>query len=237
MKRKEAKDTEASGKGERRESNQKENMKSVSAGAKEKEEEEEGKLSGSDKYRGKQLPPGMKVKKRVSDEERKATSEDDAVDRIKESHNKQRDAEKTSLTSSVKAAHAEKINLTSQELTQQPSTSEPCQDEKTDPSKSTPSSTTNTARHSASNKPMQPGSSQTKNHQDNKKKEDNDDDDVVLVSVKPAIQKTPPVSTVQKTLTTFPGFQPASEGKGLVPNPKGMHSLLTAQLQQKKVRK
>ncbi|CAK6968524.1 transcription termination factor 2 [Scomber scombrus] len=241
VKRKEEKDTEARGKGERRESNQKENMKSVSAGAKEKEDEEEGKLSGSDKYRGKQLPPGMKVKKRVSDEERKATSEGDVVDRIKESHNKQRDAP----TSSVKAAHAEKINLTSQdshkESTQQPNASEPCQDEKTDPtlkggvSKSAPSSTTNTTRHSASNKPTQPESSQTKNHRDNeKKKEDDDDDDVVLVSVKPAIQKTPPVSTVQKTLTTFPGFQPASEGKGLVPNPKGMHSLLTAQLQQKK---
>ncbi|CAG5865305.1 unnamed protein product [Menidia menidia] len=52
-------------KAEGKEKRQKENA--LAAGAKAEEEEEEvGKLKESDSYRGKQLPPGMKVKKRVS---------------------------------------------------------------------------------------------------------------------------------------------------------------------------
>lgn len=60
------------------------------------------------------------------------------------------------------------------------------------------------------------------------------DDDVVLVSVKPAAQKAPPHSAVQKTLTTFPGFQPASKLKNPQDDPRGLRNLLTSQLQQKK---
>ncbi|XP_044222442.1 transcription termination factor 2 isoform X2 [Thunnus albacares] len=247
VKGREEKDSEASHKGERKESCQKENVESIGAGA--EKEEEEGKLNASDTYRGKQLPPGMKVKKRISDEERKkANAEENVVDKVqdetKENHNKQREAEKTSPTSSVKAARSEKINQTSQDShkdpAQQPTGSEPSQKEQTDPtvkesvSKSAPGSSTNAARHSdktrspASNTPTQPEYRQTKNHQDD------DDDDVVLVSVKPATQKTPPASTIQKPLTTFPGFQPTSKVKGQVEDPRGLHNMLTAQLQQKK---
>lgn len=236
VKGREEKDSEASHKGEERESYQKENVESIGTGA---EEEKEGRLNSLDTYRGKQLPPGMKVKKRVSDEEAKSEEKvgDKMQDKTKESQHEQREAEKTSPTSSVKAAHSKKINQTLQDphKDQQPTGSEPCQEEQTDPtvkesvSKSAPSSSANAARHSDNtNKLTQPESSQTKNH-------DDDDDDVVLVSVKPATEKTPPVSTVQKTLTTFPGFQLASKVKGQMGDPKGLHSLLTAQLQQKKV--
>uniref|UniRef100_A0A668AIQ6 Transcription termination factor 2 n=1 Tax=Myripristis murdjan TaxID=586833 RepID=A0A668AIQ6_9TELE len=61
-----------------------------------------------------------------------------------------------------------------------------------------------------------------------------DDDDVQFVSAKPAAQKTPPVTAVQKTLTSFPGFQPASQVKGQQDDPQGLRSLLSAQLKQKK---
>ncbi|KAM7406898.1 hypothetical protein PAMA_002881 [Pampus argenteus] len=238
------KESEASHKGEGRESIHKENVESTGAGA--QVEEEERDLNASDTYRGKQLPPGMKVKKRVSDEERnclKAKSGENVVDKMqdktKENHNEQREAEKTSPTSSVKAADSEKINQTSQDphkdSAQQPTGSQPCQEEQTDPtvkesiSKSAPRNSDNSRNPATSTKATQPEPCQTKDHHDD------DDDDVVLVSVKPATQKTPPVSTVQKTLTTFPGFQPASKVKGQVEDPRGLHSLLTAQLQQKKV--
>ncbi|KAM8748420.1 transcription termination factor 2 [Acanthopagrus schlegelii] len=236
--------SEASLKADGRESNQKENMKSRGAGEKD-EEEEEGKLNSSDTYRGKQLPAGMKVKKRVSDEERRSLKANEVEkmtekvkDKMKENHTKTREGEKTDSSSSVKAAHPEKTHQTSQDphkdTTQKPANGETCVVEQTvkeSVSKSALSGSTNASRDSdnTSNKPTQPTeSSQSKNNQDS------DDDDVVVVSVKPAAQKTPPASTVQKTLTTFPGFQPASKLKPQQGDPQGLHSLLTAQLQQKK---
>ncbi|XP_035531848.1 transcription termination factor 2 [Morone saxatilis] len=228
--------------GEASEGYQKENVESAGAGV---EEEEEGKLSLSDTYRGKQLPAGMKVKKRVSHEERNLEKTSDKVqDKTKENHNEPGVADKMISTSSVKAVRPEKINPTSQDphkdSPQKPNDGETCLVEQSDStvkqsvSKSASASSTQASRDSdntrnlASKKPTQPTESgQTKNHQD-------DDDDLVLVSVKPATQKTPPATAVQKTLTTFPGFQPASKVKGQQEDPQGMRSLLTAQLQQKK---
>ncbi|XP_061697524.1 transcription termination factor 2 isoform X2 [Syngnathoides biaculeatus] len=64
---------------------------------------------------------------------------------------------------------------------------------------------------------------------------DDEDDDVVLVSVKPP-QKTPhaPTTTIQKPLTAYPGFQPASNLKGPPKDPQAMHRMLSLQLHQKK---
>nr|XP_033469176.1 transcription termination factor 2 [Epinephelus lanceolatus] len=238
-KKSEEKDSEA------REGCQKENVASVGARA---EEKEKGKLDSSDSYRGKQLPPGMKLKKRVSDEERsspKADSVDKTTDKVqdkaKENHTEQGVAEKTSSTSTVKAVHPVKVNQTSQEphkgSTQQPTSGETCQVKQTDPavkesvSKSAPSSSrrdSENTKNPTTTKPTQPESSGTKIHQDD---DDDDDDDVVVVLVKPATQKTPPVSAVQKPLTAYAGFQPASKVKG---QQDGLRTMLTAQLQQKK---
>ncbi|XP_072542115.1 transcription termination factor 2 [Salminus brasiliensis] len=62
-----------------------------------------------------------------------------------------------------------------------------------------------------------------------------DDDDVQLVSVQPGTGQASqaPGGHVQKTLTSFPGFQPASKVKGQE-DPRALHSQLTTQLKQKK---
>nr|XP_057938990.1 transcription termination factor 2 [Doryrhamphus excisus] len=61
-----------------------------------------------------------------------------------------------------------------------------------------------------------------------------EEDDVVFVSVTPPAPPIPPASAVQKTLTAYPGFQPASKANGPLRDPQGMHKLLSVQLQQKK---
>ncbi|XP_071337642.1 transcription termination factor 2 isoform X2 [Trachinotus anak] len=238
----EEKDSEASDKAEGRESYQKENVESAGAGV---DEEEEKNLNSSDSYRGKQLPAGMKLKKRVSGEERNSPKAngvekmtDKMQDKTEKKHTDQGKTDKPISTSSVNAVPSEKMNQTSQDphkaSAQQPTAGEACLAKQADPtvkesaSKSAPSSSTPAPGDPTCNKPTLSESSQTKNHQDN------DDDDVVLVSVQPAAQKTPPASAIQKTLTTFPGFQPTSKVTGQQRDPQGLHSLLTAQLQQKK---
>ncbi|XP_056246260.1 transcription termination factor 2 [Seriola aureovittata] len=242
----EKKDSEASNKAEGRESYQKENVEGVGVEVEDGEEE-----NSSDTYRGKQLPQGMKLKKRVSDEERnspKANSvekmTDNMQDKTEDNRSEQGKTGKAISTSTINAAHSEKMNQTSQDShkasPKQPNAGEACLVKQAEPnlkgsaSKSAPSNSSTPAPTDSvntgsptRNKPTQSESGQTENHQD-------DDDDLVLVSVKPASQKTPPASAVQKTLTTFPGFQPASKVKGQQQDPKGLHSLLTAQLQQKK---
>uniref|UniRef100_A0A3Q4BV68 Transcription termination factor 2 n=1 Tax=Mola mola TaxID=94237 RepID=A0A3Q4BV68_MOLML len=196
-KRREEKDSEPSPKAEGNELSerfQKENVERVGAGV---EEAKEAKLNSSDTYRGKQLPLGMKLKKRVSDEERKSPIED---------HREPGEAEENISTSNIKAVNLEKINQTSQDLQkdspQQPADGKTCLEQSDPTEKETVSKfsarDSDNTRHPTSDKPKQsPESGQTKEHQDN------DDDDVVLVSVKPAAQKAPHVSAVQKTLTNF----------------------------------
>lgn len=240
-------DCDPSPEAEETESHQKENVEHVTTGS--EEEEEEVKLNSLDMYRGKQLPPGMKLKKRVSNEEKNspkgnAVEEvDNKKDKSKEKHAESAEAEKN--ISNIKAVHPEKVNQISldphKDSPQQPADGKTCL-EQTDPTvketKSSPSRSTQAtsddsddARQHTPDKPTQSTeSNKTEKHQDD------DDDDVVLVSVKPATEKTPPVSAVQKTLTSFPGFQPASKIKYQQGDPKELHSLLTVQLQQKKVR-
>uniref|UniRef100_UPI0037E76E70 transcription termination factor 2 n=1 Tax=Semicossyphus pulcher TaxID=241346 RepID=UPI0037E76E70 len=232
------KDREEGHKAKGRESYLTEKVESVGAAA---EGQKEG--NSADTYRGKQLPAGMKVKKRVSDEDKnssKANSVEQTVDKVpdkaKESHTEQGQAENTIPAASAKAVHPEKINQTSKDphkdSLQKPTNGETRQVEKTDPavkesvSKSAPSTSIPASRSSTSNK--QSESSKTKSHQDE------DDDDVIVVSVKPAAQKTPPVSAVQKTLTAFPGFNPASKAQAQQGDPRGLRNLLTTQLEQKK---
>ncbi|XP_036401169.1 transcription termination factor 2 [Megalops cyprinoides] len=71
---------------------------------------------------------------------------------------------------------------------------------------------------------------------DERCKEDDKDDDVLLVSVQPGTKQTPPQlsAPVQKTLTSFPGFQPASRVQAQQEDPRSLHSQLSAQLKQKK---
>ncbi|AWP13527.1 putative transcription termination factor 2 [Scophthalmus maximus] len=226
------KDSEASRNAEGRESYRKDSVKCVGA----VEEEEEEKLDSLDAYRGKPLPPGMKLKKRVSEEERNVEKLTDEVpNKTEENHTKQGKTEKA-ISSMNKTSQDPRKDLPQQ----QPAAAETCVVKPSDStlkesvSESAPSSSrgsiTQAPRdpvNTTSNKPTQPEASQNKNHHD-------DDDDVVLVSVKPAAPKTPPVAAVQKTLTTFPGFQPASKVKGQQGDPRGLHSLLSSQLQQKK---
>uniref|UniRef100_A0A3P8U429 Transcription termination factor 2 n=1 Tax=Amphiprion percula TaxID=161767 RepID=A0A3P8U429_AMPPE len=238
----EEKDSEARHRAEERESYHKENVKNVSA----VRDEEEGKLNSSDTYRGKQLPTGMKVKKRVSNEDSSSSKANNVEktlgtiqDKAEEKHCEQGEAENKISTSSINTALPKKMNQTAPEphrnSPRTPADGEASLVKQTDPTvkKSTPKSapsSQNTAKNHIPDKPAQSESSQTKNLPEDY----NDDDDVLLVSVKPAAQKTLPVSAVQKTLTTFPGFQPASKFKGQAEDPRGLHHLLTTQLQQKK---
>ncbi|XP_028847991.1 transcription termination factor 2 isoform X2 [Denticeps clupeoides] len=59
------------------------------------------------------------------------------------------------------------------------------------------------------------------------------DDDVLVVAVQPACRPSPSVP-VQKSLTCYPGFQPASQFRRKQEDPWVLHSQLSAQLKQKK---
>ncbi|KAM6978396.1 transcription termination factor 2 [Tautogolabrus adspersus] len=231
-KRREEKESESSHEAKGRDRYQKEKEERVSAGK--KEEEEERKNNVPDTYRGVQLPAGMKLKKRVSDEERHcadANSVEKMTDKMqnKDKEKSMEQADKSNPTSTVNGVHPETTNQTSQDphkgSLQKPNDGEISVVKQVNPSVKDSKNTGNPT----SDKPTQSESSQKQQEND-----EDDDDDVVLVSVKPAAQKTPPVSVVQKTLTAYPGFNPASVVKGQREEPKGMRSLLTAQLQQKK---
>ncbi|KAM8854833.1 transcription termination factor 2 isoform 2-T3 [Spinachia spinachia] len=150
----------------------------------------------AESYRGNRLPPGMKLKKRVSDEEEKTRRDTD-----------EKPAERVPVSESLPGL-------------QQPTQRAEETGERHSGSRRNPPPSTKAA---------QPEPSRPRVHDD-----DDDDDDVVVVSVKPAPQKAPPVSSVQKTLTTFAGFQPPSKVKGQQRDPGGLHGQLTSQLQQKK---
>ncbi|XP_029968550.1 transcription termination factor 2 [Salarias fasciatus] len=202
----------------------------------------------SDTYRGKQLPPGMKVKKRLSDEESNASKdhrlENDAgkmESKPKEDPVTQSETEEKMVPAAVTSIQSKKKNQTSpdplKKSPQQPSKTKQTEDTvKRNSCNLEPGSSNHANRHAdvpSKAKSDAPTSESSQTAADLSSDED-DDDDVVLVSVKPAPQKTPPVSAVQKTLTTFPGFQPAAKVKGQLGDPKGMHVLLTSQLKQKK---
>lgn len=232
----EKKNTEANHKAEERESCQKENVEAVAVGL---EEEKGGKPNSSGTYQGKLLPQGMKIKKRISREEN-SNSKDTNVDRIadkvkdkvEENPTECKGAEKNISTHKTEIVHSKKLSHTFHDphksIPEQPSNGKTCLGNQTDPK--VPDSV-NKSEPGQSNKDPDSGVSSNTESSKARTHQDDEEDDVVLVSVKPATQRTPPVSTIQKTITTFPGFQSAAK----VGDPQGMHSLLTAQLKQKKV--
>ncbi|XP_017285609.1 transcription termination factor 2 isoform X2 [Kryptolebias marmoratus] len=225
------KNCETSCKAEGRENCQKENVEGAGVGNK----EEEGKVNTSDTYQGKLLPLGMKLKKRITSEDSsisKPASDVKITSKIqgeaKEKSAEQKEAEKSSLTLSIHIDHSKKTSQTSSDLQrsvpQKPASGDTCSVNRSEPKPQESSVRPAPCRSIQASR----DSKQTETHKDDD--DDDDDDDVVLVSVKPATQKTPPVTAVQKTITSFPGFKSAAQ----VGDPKGMHSLLSAQLKQSK---
>ncbi|XP_014863473.1 PREDICTED: transcription termination factor 2 isoform X2 [Poecilia mexicana] len=226
----EKKTGKASYNAEGRQRSQKENMEALGRGV---EAREERKLSAPETHRGKLLPAGMKVKKRISSEESSKSKADGADSTAARTQNKagKSSAEKRESEKNISTRDIEKIGQICPDL------------HKNMPQKATSSQTSSlsqnepTAEKSVA-KSVPGRSSQSPRGADcavsvktETHNEEEEDDDVVLVSVKPAARQTASAScAVQKTITSFPGFQSAAQ----VGDPKGMHSLLSVQLQQKK---
>lgn len=221
------KDEEARPPAEGHETCQKENVDVAIA---EKELDLKSKFSVT--FRGKHLPPGMKLKKKVSNEEKnspKGNSVGKLQDKVKhvsddDDHRGPEEAERSISTSSAKG---DKLSENTQDLQKDSDLKKPA-DDKTS-IKLSNSTVDKTLDESSSSSFTQA----SKDCRPSNKCQNDDDDDVVLVSVKPAAQKSP-ATAVQKTLTTFPGFQTASKVKSS-DDPRGLRVLFTAQLQQIKV--
>lgn len=189
----------------------------------------------SDMYRGKQLPAGMKVKKRLSAEE---SAKENKVEQVKaksgESDNSGKE-DKSNPTSNIEPVHPEKTSSVYQDLHKDKNL-KPEQPLKSSLSKSSTKSGSQSSNQDSENTQEQMSECPTLSTKTSRKdQQEEDDDEVVLVSVKPATTRSPPVSAVQKALTAFPGFQPASKVKSQQGDPRGLHNLLSAQLKQKKV--
>ncbi|CAB1328830.1 unnamed protein product [Coregonus sp. 'balchen'] len=253
--------------------------------------EERGMSSPSESWRDKQLPAGMKIKKRVSVEENKKsaeTSPEEKENTAKETKDKnknsnkhsQREAEKSPKPQDTEDTHKaskgshgyspreppiNSLKESGKHAGKKPSperkkssysdsngtTSKDAQAPKSTEKTKTPIpqcdkpaqrlSTPTTEQDKEAEKMTASSSqqSQDKSHRGNQFGEwSSDEDDVQFVSVQPGTQTTTlvPVALVQKALTSFPGFQPASQVKGQQEDPRALHSQLTAQLTQKKVK-
>lgn len=249
-------------------------------------------------WKNKKLPPGMKIKKRTSDEERKCSSSSEAAvceggssENTKSSNTSSKcesriQTEKQTKPNTPRACDGDKrderaateavLSEVSQQNLSQKAERYSVKTTATDSVKGnmTSSKTVTSNRHSqpdtTSEKSLQSGrlgspnstlkddSASTKLVQNSdqdielvqKKTQkgkstinspfgdwSEEDDDVQLVSVQPGPGQTSkaPIAPVQKTLTSYPGFQPASKIKGEEEDPRALHSQLTSQLKQKKV--
>ncbi|CAG08244.1 unnamed protein product, partial [Tetraodon nigroviridis] len=144
-------------------------------------------------------------------------------------------AERSISTSSVGGVRADK--LSTQDLQKKSDLKKPADDNTSTVVKnvedSSSSSLTQASKASGGHTPDPPAQSADSGpHPANRSQRDDDDEDVVLVSVKPAAQKSP-ATAVQQSLTAFPGFQPASRIKP-ADDPRGLRRLYTTQLQQVK---
>lgn len=224
----------------------------------------------SDSWRSKKLPAGMKIRKRVSEDERHGEPAGDtkcpeSSNDAEESTSVQKLAEKASESCSIKDQKGQKSTATGSS-SQSASKSSCGLDKKTEveneaeedvipnkqssdktqsKSKPTPSSTLQdipvSEKPTYNDQKTEPNHSQEKGHKGVVSSQfvewSDDDDDVQVVSVHPAPQqraRTPP-APVQKTLTSYTGFQPATKVKSQSEDPVAIHSHLTAQLKQKKV--
>ncbi|XP_016399133.1 transcription termination factor 2-like [Sinocyclocheilus rhinocerous] len=233
----------------------------------------EGKDSGgSESWRNKTLPAGMKIKKRVSNDERlRSKAEDGACPESPNSVNEsvQRPSEsKTSLKdqqekkptktgsspqipSKSSAACDKKAsveNETKDDRSNKQSTAnlksvtdktQSLQSKSSSPSYSTSQDVPVSEKPTALNfQKTVPNQSQAKDQKGIARfgEWSDEEGDVQLVSVQPPTQQSAPTpaAPVQKTLTSFPGFQPASKVQGRSEDPSALHSHLSAQLKQKK---
>uniref|UniRef100_A0A6Q2XWZ3 Transcription termination factor 2 n=1 Tax=Esox lucius TaxID=8010 RepID=A0A6Q2XWZ3_ESOLU len=233
-------------------------------------EEEREKSSPSECWRDKPLPTGMKVKKRVSDEENEKSAESSPEEKVKTAkemkdktsskevhgqaersrnsspkpqdeppNNGLRDSEKHAGKKTIPgktSSLSDVIGITSND-TQLPKSTKttktliPQCDEPAMPVSTTSKHDKGTDKTSASSHPNQGESHRAKPSDD----DDDDDDDVQFVSMLPGTKTTSPaMAPVQKTLTSFPGFQTASRVKSQQEDPRARHNQLTAQLRQKK---
>lgn len=203
-------------------------------------------------YQNKELPPGMKLKKKVSDTE-KNISKVNGVEKLQEnvkylSDQMPGEAERIFFTPSAMSVPAEKVSATTKTLQKDSDLKKPNDAKTSDLSrdceltnptidktldKSSRSSFAQASKDSITSGHTSDKPSQSTDSHRSRKCQDEDDDDVVLVSVKTTAPKSP-ATAVQKTLTTYPGFQPSSKIK-TQNDPRGLRDLLTAQLQQKKV--
>uniref|UniRef100_A0A8C7CFT8 Transcription termination factor 2 n=1 Tax=Oncorhynchus kisutch TaxID=8019 RepID=A0A8C7CFT8_ONCKI len=213
------------------------------------EEEERGMSSPSESWRDTQLPAGMKIKKRVSGEENKESSETSPEEKektVKEMKDKnknsnkdsQREAEKSN-NSSPKPQNTEDPHKASKGRQGYYQREPPTNSLKESGKHRLSTPTTEQDKEAEKIAASSSQQNQDKSHCGNQFGEwrcDEDDDDVQFVSVQPGTQTTTqvPVPLVQKALTSFPGFQPASQFKGQREDPRALHSQLTAQLKQKK---
>lgn len=220
------------------------------------EEGEEMSAVCSESWRDKKLPPGIKIKKRSSDEDKKLHSSGEVTARgaeatggscnksKRESVNKQQ-TEKESKSESPRNRDIEQKEAPKQSSKQKTDGSNPHLKTDAQPgnfSKNSPK--TNSQLSPGSTLEGVSGSPKPAVNSAQKKivkspfgDWSDEDDDVQLVSVQPGPQRTSsvPAAPLQKTLTTYPGFQLASKGKSQEEDPKAVHNHLTAQLKQKKV--
>lgn len=212
----------------------------------------------SESWRNKKLPAGMKIKKIVSDDEKpKSTAEDETCPESSnpvkendkgqtESENNLKDQQEQSPRKSggsVQSPSKSSSGLNKKTSNKQSTSNSKSGSDKTQsqsPSCSTPQNGT------VSEKPTALDVQKTEPNQSKKKDQrgiarfgewSDEDDDVQLISVQPPTQQSAPTpaALVQKTLTSYPGFQNASIVQGQSEDPRALHSQLTAQLKQKKV--
>ncbi|XP_026802369.3 transcription termination factor 2 isoform X1 [Pangasianodon hypophthalmus] len=223
----------------------------------------------SESWRDKKLPPGMKIRKRSSDEDKKLHSSSEVTANRSEaskgsyssskceSVNEQQTEKETKSQNSQSHAKGERAaprqspkekteghspHLTSRKTSTSNTDSQPGNIPKNTPEKDSQASPGSTSEGvSASLKPVT-NSAQKKTVKSpfgdwsGDDDDDDDDDDVQLVSVQPGSQQTAsvPAAPLQKTLTSYPGFQLMSKDKSQEEDPRALHNQLTAQLKQKK---
>lgn len=224
---------------------------------------------GSESWRKKTLPAGMKIKKRVSNDERpRSTAEDETCpespNSVKECVQRPSESE-TSLKEQQEQKPTKKSGSSTQSSSKSSSGSDISVENKTKDDCSNKQGTSNSKSVTdkpqnlqsksqspscfasqdvpVSEKPSALNVQKTLPNQSQEKDQkgiarfgewSDEDDDVQLVSVQPPTQQSAPTpaAPVQKTLTSYPGFQAASKAQV---QSEDLHSHLTAQLKQKKV--
>ncbi|TSV41644.1 Poly [ADP-ribose] polymerase 4 [Bagarius yarrelli] len=218
-------------------------------------EEKTASSAPCESWREKKLPPGIKVKKRSSNEDKKShSSREETAERAEATVS----SYSSSKCQSVNKQYSEKEDESSRDVVTQQNYKQSTERHSPHLTSSETQSNTDTETGnissqgstiegvSASLKPVRNNDKQkmvkspfgdwSDGDDDDDGDGDDDDDDVQLVSVQPVSQSASsvPAAPLQKTLTSFPGFQPLSKGKSQEEDPAALHNQLTAQLKQKK---